>query len=436
MRKRKLLISIIAGILAAVMVLGLVASIAPVIAGASEQQSSSQIKEEIKEREKEKKEIDEKLAGLRGQLSDNLEDMEAIVEQKNLIDQEVFLLYEKMANLNMQITSYAELIADKQEELNAAQEHLTQLQEQNKQRIRAMEKNAGLSYWSVVFQANSFIDMLDRIKMIQQIAEADQRRLEEMTAAAQEVAQAKSGLEAEKKDLEASKVQLDDTQVELEARRAEADALLAELVAKGDAYEELVHEAELASIEMENEIDDLEDAYDKAKDREYQEYLRKKAAEEALKKQQQAANNSAAGGTAGTQNVVGNVTWLVPCNYQRFSSPFGMRLHPVYKVWKMHYGVDLGAPSGTPIIATRSGTVTVATFDRTAGYYVNIDHGDGFTSRYLHMTHYIVSAGQQVSAGQVIGYVGSTGTSTGPHLHFGIYYNGVAVNPADYISIS
>ena len=97
--------------------------------------------------------------------------------------------------------------------------------------------------------------------------------------------------------------------------------------------------------------------------------------------------------------------------------------------------MDLAAPQGTPIYATRSGTVTTATYNSSAGYFVTINHGDGFSSSYLHMTHYIVKAGQSVKAGEVIGYCGSTGTSTGPHLHFTLYYNGSTVNPANYINL-
>jgi murein DD-endopeptidase MepM/ murein hydrolase activator NlpD len=99
----------------------------------------------------------------------------------------------------------------------------------------------------------------------------------------------------------------------------------------------------------------------------------------------------------------------------------------------MHYGIDLGAKEGTPIYAVRSGKVKTATYDSSAGYYVDIDHQDGFLTRYFHMTHYVVKKGDTVKAGQVIGYVGSTGTSTGPHLHFGMKYNGSYVNPAKYI---
>ena len=107
----------------------------------------------------------------------------------------------------------------------------------------------------------------------------------------------------------------------------------------------------------------------------------------------------------------------------------------MYGYKKFHYGVDLAASSGTPIKATRAGTVTVAKYSSSAGYYVTLDHGDGFSSQYMHMTHYIVKKGQKVDAGQVIGYVGSTGASTGPHLHFSILYKGSHVNPAKYIKI-
>jgi murein DD-endopeptidase MepM/ murein hydrolase activator NlpD len=110
-----------------------------------------------------------------------------------------------------------------------------------------------------------------------------------------------------------------------------------------------------------------------------------------------------------------------------------MRLHPVLGYKRMHNGVDFGCPKGTPIYASRSGQVTIAQYSSSAGYYVSINHGDGWTSVYMHMTNYIVKKGQNVSQGQVIGYVGNTGYSTGPHLHFGIAYNGKYVNPMNYV---
>ena len=127
--------------------------------------------------------------------------------------------------------------------------------------------------------------------------------------------------------------------------------------------------------------------------------------------------------------------WVLPMQYQNISSPYGNREHPVAGEAKFHSGIDFAGPKGTPIVASRSGTVTVATYDDSSGYYVAIDHLDGYKSYYMHMDKYIVTAGQFVMAGQIIGYCGSSGVATGDHLHFSIYYNGESVNPADYIDM-
>ena len=425
---KKRFLSLVCAFLALTMVLQLTGAFAPLSVEAAK--SSSQIKKEINEVKKEKKEIDNQIAEIRGQLKENLEDMEDIVEQKNLIDQEVFLLYAQMTNIETQITAYSDLIADKQDQLDAAQAHLIELQIQNKERIRAMEKNGGLSYWSVIFKANSFADLLDRLKMVQEIAEADKRRLEEMSEAADVVAEAKLSLEEEKEGLEVVREELEVAQAELEVKRAEADALLTQLIAQGEEYQALVEEAEAAAGELNETLEDLQYQLDEAKKREYQEWLA------AQPKPTPPANKpTTGGGTAADPNYVNGLTWLIPCNYRHVSSPYGWRVHPVYKDWRFHHGVDLSAPSGTPIVASRAGVVSRASYDSSSGYHVYINHQDGFSTRYLHMTHYIVKPGQWVAAGQVIGYVGSTGTSTGAHLHFSVYYNGASVNPADYIKI-
>ena len=117
------------------------------------------------------------------------------------------------------------------------------------------------------------------------------------------------------------------------------------------------------------------------------------------------------------------------------TSPYGWRDHPIYGYQRFHYGVDMAAAQGTPIYATRSGTVSTAAWDSECGYYVQIDHDQGYRSIYMHMTHFVVSYGEYVSQGELIGYCGSTGASTGPHLHFGISQYGSYVNPANYIPI-
>lgn len=416
MKNRKLFVSILAGIMAAILVLSLVIGVLPSMVSAK---SSSEYWQELQDLKEQKEEIDDEIAGLQGQLSENISQMEDMVKQKNLIDQEIFSLYERIDNINQQIALYTELIADKQEELTAAEKNLADLNEKNKERIRTMEEDGAISYWSVLFKANSFADLLDRLNMVEEIAASDSRRLKEISEAAKVVAEAKEQMETERSALEVTKEELNASQVALEEKRAEADKLLAQLVATGEEYQALLDEAESKSNALAGDISQTQSDYDDAKDKETQAsrppvYI---------------------SGSAGAGNTVDGIKWVIPCNYTRFSSPFGYRVHPVYGDWRFHYGVDLSASSGTPIVATRSGKVTLATYDWSAGYYVTIDHQDGFSSKYLHMTHYIVSAGQYVEQGQVIGYVGSTGTSTGPHLHFSILYNGSHVNPANYINI-
>lgn len=128
--------------------------------------------------------------------------------------------------------------------------------------------------------------------------------------------------------------------------------------------------------------------------------------------------------------------WLCPVAFDCVSSPFGYRIHPISGDWRLHEGIDLGAPEGETIVAARDGVVTAAAYDDSSGNYVIISHGNGFSSAYLHMASYIVSVGDEVRAGDTVGYVGSTGASTGPHLHFSIYYNGESIDPAIYVDFS
>ena len=394
--------------------------------------SSAQIQQEINALKEEKEKIQEEINGLRSQMSDSMDSMEAIVAQKDLIDQEIFLLYEQIANTNAQIMAYGVMIADKQAELDIATEKLTTLQQQNKERIRAMEKGSRTSYWSVVFKADNFLDMLDRLNAIFKINKADQDLIKELSQAAEEVSRVQTELQGQKDGLETTKKELEVAQEELEVKRAEADELLNTLVTEYQEYQAKVEAAEEQEDALDDEMGDLQVEYDKAKDREYQQWYEQWLASQP-KPNPGSGNTSTGGGQGGNSNVTNGVTWIVPCNYTRISSPYGWRTHPVHGDRRFHSGIDLAAPSGTPIYATRGGKVTIAKYSSSAGYYVHIDHGDGFGSRYMHMTHYVVSAGQKVSAGQLIGYVGSTGTSTGPHLHLSVYYNGSTVNPASYI---
>lgn len=442
MDKRKLRTSVLAGILVLALVLGLATGFMSMSAEAA---TSSELKAQLDALKSQKAGLDSQLAELRTQLSENSSEIEKMVAEKNVIDQEIFLLYQQINNINNQIATYSMLIADKQEELVAAQTVYNDLLEQNRERIQAMEEEGEVTYWSVLFQANSFADFLDRINMVQEIAAADRRRLAELNAAALVVEEAKVVLEEEKLSLEETKVTLDETQDELEVKREEADTLLKELVAQGMEYEKLVAQSEQAQAQLMQSIANTQYQYNNAI---YQEWLATSipattlplppSQTEATKATESTESDETteptdSGSTDSTEST--DEGWKVPIDYVANTSPFGERDQPTAGASTDHKGVDLAAPENTPIYASRSGTVTVATYSGSAGYYVQIDHGDGYKSVYMHMTYFVVSAGQKVSQGQVIGYCGSTGISTGSHLHFGISQNGVYQNPSNYIPV-
>jgi len=414
MNNRKKLVQILAGVMAAIMVLTLVLSLIPAKVSAA---SSSEIRQQLNKLKEEKKVITAQIDEVRGLYDANATEIDSLIGQKNAIDQEITLLHQQVDNINQQIATYAVLIADKQDELDDAQQRLDYLTEKNKERIRAMEEEGKLSYWSIVFKANSFSDLLDRLDMMQEINAADHRRLLEMSEAAQLVEATQAELALEKDELEDTRLELDEAELVLEAKRAEADGILTELIAKGDEFQAKLDESEALQSQLMNEIAQAEKDL---KEAEYKEWL--------------ATSRPSGTETTPSGQTPNSAGWIKPLKSYTITSSFGNRVHPVLGYERFHEGVDMSAYTNTPIYAARGGKVTKAAYQEGgAGYYVNINHGDGFSSIYMHMTRYIVSTGQYVSQGQVIGYVGSTGLSTGPHLHFGIAKNGTYVNPMKYI---
>ncbi len=384
--------------------------------------SSSEIKKQIDEMKEQNEEIQGQIDALRDQVDANDGEILSLVNRKNTIEQEAQLITQQIANINRQIAAFNLLIADQQTQLDEAEARLRELTEKNSERIRAMEEEGDISYWSVLFQASSFSDLLDRISMMNEIELADKRRMEQLSEAAREVTVAQAQLKTEKQAQEETRQELKTAEAELEAKRAEADEVLRQLVQKGTEFEALLEESEKLQDELMAEIAQKEKEY---KEAQHEEWLATYVPPTTWPSDDVAPSPQAPTSRG----------WVSPLSYYVVTSPFSNdRLHPSLGYVRPHNGVDLGAAQGTPIYAARSGRVTVAAFQANgAGNYVTINHGDGFSSIYMHMTHYIVSVGQQVSAGQVIGYVGNTGLSKGAHLHFGISYNGTWVNPLAYI---
>lgn len=426
MNKKRLWVSLVAGVMALVMILTLVLSVLPAISA----KSSSQIKDELDDLKEERAEIRERQQELEEELKANASETKDIVSQKKAIDEQMQLIYSEIDNINAQIETYNLLIAEKQTELDTALQQQAELNDKYRARLRSMEEDGTITYWNVLFQANSFAEFLNQMEMISEIAAYDQKIIAEMDALAQQIDTARQDLEMEKQGLQGMKEELAVSQAELEVKRQESDEIIAQLAAKAEELEELQSDMEDQEAELSAEIAQTQKDYYAA--------LQKEKEEEERRQQQQ--NNGNSGNSGGGNSGGGNVSssgfmYPLPAGTSWVSCAYGWRIHPITGNRSFHTGVDLAAAAGTPIYASKSGTVTVASYTNVWGYYVTINHGDGSSTLYAHMTRFIVSAGQTVKQGQVIGYVGSTGWSTGAHLHFNIYIGGSTVNPMQYVSV-
>ena len=428
MRNRKKFVSILAGVMAAIMLLTLLLSLIPVPASAA---SSKEIKKQIEQLKKDKKALEGQIEEVKQQVEQNEDEVENMVNQKYAIDQEIVLLYEQVDNINQQLSAYTLLIADQQDELDNAEARYQALNEKNKERIRAMEEDGTVSYWAVLFKANSFSDLLDRLDMIDEIAAADKRRLQELREAAEAVVDAQNQLIAEKDEIELTRLELDATQEQLNQKQAEAQELLNQLIEKGYELEDLHEKYEQDKNDLLDEIAKKQEEYELQKELEYIAYMATYVPPTTAPPA--TTPSSSPEGTQPTTPPVSSGGWMVPCSYVLLSSPFGNRKSPTAGASSNHQGIDLAGSRGTPIKASKAGVVTVRSSSRSAGNYVTIKHDDTYSSIYMHMEYSVVSRGQMVSQGQVIGYMGDSGIATGVHLHFGIIKNGGYVNPASYM---
>ena len=301
------------------------------------------------------------------------------------------------------IDSLTQDIADKQDELDETIAQLDEKQELFETRIRVMYENGDTTYLEVLLSSEDFSDMLTNMEIVSQIMDYDKRIVEEYKALKAQIETQKAALESDRKDKQDYADDLEQAYEEIEAQKKEYKALKAkvdsDLALKKAEAERMLREQD----EINDEI-------------------------AALSRQETAAS-----GGGGGKVYSGSLVWPCP-SYSRISSQYGYRTHPISGTRKLHKGLDIAASSGNPVIAAASGTVVKSYFSSSYGNYVVISHGGGLMTAYAHMTRRLVSAGQTVSAGQQVGTVGSTGNSTGPHLHFEVYVGGSTTNPMNYFS--
>lgn len=382
---------------------------------------SDDIQKEIDALKEKEDELNRQADELQDQLDDNYATATSYAEEKERLDQETTLLLQQIDNTGDQIKEYNNLIAQRQAEVQALQGDYLALTDRYAKRMRTMQETGDVTLWEVVFRAESFSDMLARSVMVEEVSRADREMMDEVRKSAQSVQDKKLELAQERGALEAKKLELAEKQDELAALRAKTDEILIHLNEEKQDIGQDLQSVEEMKDELVKQIAEQEVKYRAAVEKELEE-----------KRRQEAENN---GGTV-PPSTGGFIFPLDRSGYAYMTSPYGYRVHPISGVYKLHNGADLAAYQGTKIYASRSGVVTTAAYNAGGyGNYVVINHGDGYSTLYGHMTHYCVSAGQYVSQGEVIGYVGSTGNSTGPHLHFTVYYNGNTINPLTVISL-
>ncbi len=325
----------------------------------------------------------------------------------NELDTSLELAQSKIMELNTLITDKEAEIKATTEELNAAIATEESQYEAMKNRIRFMYEHGENMFFELLMSSQSFGDAINKADYIEELTAYDRHMLEKYQATREYV-------EVCKVQLEAEQVVLEEAKKDVEAEEQALETLITEKEKEITAYENDINNREKLLAEYEAEI--------AAQEAEI------KALEDAV-----AAEKAALASATRRKYDGGVFAWPAP-SYRRISDDYGYRIHPTLKVQQFHNGVDMAAPGGSPILAAYDGTVTAAAYSSTMGNYIMIDHGDNLYTIYMHASKLYVSKGAEVVKGQKIAAVGTTGRSTGNHLHFSVRLNGKYVNPWNYFS--
>lgn len=395
------------------LLLGLMLSVGTGIRYQQVAYASELTNESIRQKEAEIEKAKEEKQSLQSGLTDVKELKKSLEASKANLASYIEELDTSLADIQVKINELKEAISEKEEEIEVKTKELEEAvavqeaqYEAMKSRIKFMYEKGDVLYLELVFGAESFGEMLNKADYIEMLSAYDRKMLDEYVAQAEYVALCKEGLEEDKEVLEEAKKTVEAEEASLNEliseKETEINAVMGDIKNKEAAIRE--YEADIAA---QNEtIAALEAAV--AEER------KKLAAEQ------------------GRKYDGGMFTWPAP-SYTRISSEYGNRMHPILGVQKFHNGLDMAAPGGSPILAAYDGKVVAADYSSSMGNYIMIDHGDSLYTIYMHASALYVSKGAEVSKGDKIAAVGSTGRSTGNHLHFSVRLNGSYVSPWNYL---
>lgn len=371
-------------------------------------QEVNDTKNKVTSLEKEKERVEKSLKNLEGLKSDAATYVKRLDEEVEQIDEE--------------LTGLAEQIETKEADIDAtklALEEARQTEQQQyadmKLRIKYMYERGDSSYLDLLLQATDMVQLLNRAEYIQKISEYDRRKMDEYVESKEQIAAHEARLEKEHQELL-------ELQEETLAKQQSVETLLAAKTKELDQFKTQIEDAKEQITAYEKDIKEQEDRI-------------KKLEAEIKRKEEEARKAAEAAGKKYNTVSLGDIKFTWPCpSSSRITSEFGAREQPTAGASTNHKGIDIGAKSGSAILAAADGTVVVSTYSYSAGNYIMINHGGGVYTVYMHCSALLTSEGQTVKKGETIAKVGSTGYSTGPHLHFGIRSGGTYLNPLHYVS--
>ncbi len=318
-------------------------------------------------------------------LNENREKQTDVVAKIKDLDNKIIEIESNIEKSNEEISQLDEEIKSTQDEVNKLENNIKENQDALGNRLKVINNNYSMGYLKVILSSTSLSDFFNNIYIVKQVVKQDKILLEELDKNKTEIEKKEKELDDKKNRQEDIKIALQQDNENLLADKSELEALKNELQEEEESLE-----AKLEEIAIEN------------------------------------SNNIPDGA------VISSGSWPVP-GYSRISSPYGYRVHPILNTRKLHTGIDIPAPTGTPAVAIDNGTVIFSGVQNGYGNTLMIKHDDGKVTLYAHNDQLLVSNGQRVKKGQVVTKVGSTGRSTGPHLHFEVRINGKTVNPTQYV---
>lgn len=366
-------------------------------------------KKDLQDAQDEKDNMEDTLSDIKNQKDDLEEAKSDLSDYVVELDGQLMSIQDKLLQLEVKVAEKEQEVTQIKQQLKEAEENETNQYVSMKQRIKFMYEKGSQTYLTMLFEAEDFSDMMNKAEYIEEMSNYDRDMLVQYQDTKQAILLLKTQLEEEQSALKQA-------QEETTQKEGEMNDLITQKQEQIEDYEADIDNKEKAIKEYEAEI------------------AAQNATIAALEAKIAQTQEDVSGNDAGDAPVYsgGTFCWPAP-SYTRISSEYGNRIHPTLGVTQFHNGLDMAAPHGSPILAAEGGVVIAASYNATMGNYIMINHGSGLYTIYMHASALYVSSGQTVSRGEKIAAVGSTGRSTGPHLHFSVRRNGSYVNPWNFL---